>query len=571
MSKYRQTIKELVDMGAISECKTKKDEFLSSYFLLKKPNGKYRFVLNLKNLNKYISAPHFKIEDYRTILKLVTKNCYFASIDLKDAYFSLPIKNKYRKYLRFRFQNTTYEFNCLPFGLNIGPYIFTKIIRPVLGYLRERGIVCSAYLDDFLIIGHTEKECKRNILKVKNLLYQLGFVLNLEKSELVPKQKIIHLGFAIDSLEMKISLPEERKEKILNKLRAFTGKRECSIRDFARLIGMLIATKPAVKYGWLHLKNMEREKYIALFINQQNYNASMLIPEYIQTEFNWWLKNIGNSNQSIRKKSYSIEIYSDASKTGWGANCAGKTTHGFWNLAEQKFHINYLELLATLYALKSFAKHKSNTNILLRIDNTTAVASINKMGSVRYKKLNEISRKIWDWCESRNIFIHASYISSSDNKIADRESRIENSIIEFQLPKENYQLILQKFGLPTIDLFASYQNKKHDRFVSRYPDPESLNVDAFTLKWNQEYFYAFPPFCLVGRVLEKIINDRATGIVVVPKWPSQAWYPVFHKLLIEEPVVFHTNDECSLFASRDKYSIYHQTTLMAGKLYGGHL
>ncbi|KAJ8967700.1 hypothetical protein NQ317_004200 [Molorchus minor] len=367
-------------------------------------------------------------------------------------------------------------------------------MRPVLAFLRQRGIICSAYLDDFIIITKSKNECRNNIKDVKNLLHKLGFTLNLEKSDLLPKQKITHLGFELNSLKMTIRLPEKRIENILSRLTVFRQKRKCKIRDFAKIIGILIATKPAVKYGWLHLKNMERKKYIALSQNQGNYNADMIIPDYLQQEFLWWLENIKNSSKNIREKSYSMEMFSDASKTGWGATSEGKIAHGFWNATEHKYHINYLELLAAFYALKSLAKHKSDVNILLRIDNVTAIANINKMGSVRYRKLNEISRNIWDWCENRNIFIHASYISSSDNKIADMESRKGNSSIEFELPEQNYQLILQNFGIPSIDLFASYQNKKCNRFVSRYPDPESQNVDAFTLNWSQEYFLCLSAF-----------------------------------------------------------------------------
>lgn len=62
-------------------------------------------------------------------------------------------------------------------------------------------------------------------------------------------------------------------------------------------------------------------------------------------------------------------------------------------------------------------------------------------------------------------------------------------------------------------------------------------MDAFTTDWSEHYFYAFPPFSLVLRVLNKVIADKANGIVVVPYWPSQAWYPIFEKISCMKPIL----------------------------------
>lgn len=125
--------------------------------------------------------------------------------------------------------------------------------------------------------------------------------------------------------------------------------------------------------------------------------------------------------------SFQLEIYTDASKTSWGACCNGKKTRGFWNGEQQNLHINYLELLAAFFGIQCFAKKLNNCNILCRIDNTTAIAYINRMGSVQFPELNILTRKIWQWCEQRNPFLFASYIKSKDNKEADAESRFLNT------------------------------------------------------------------------------------------------------------------------------------------------
>lgn len=83
-----------------------------------------------------------------------------------------------------------------------------------------------------------------------------------------------------------------------------------------------------------------------------------------------------------------------------------------------------------------------------------------------------------------------------------------------------FNAISEEFGPFDIDLFASLLNAKCEMYVSWIPDPNSLAVDAFTLSWKEFYFYAFPPFIFIPRVLRKIIDDKAEGILIVPWWPS---------------------------------------------------
>lgn len=101
MSSFKHAIKNLRSLGAVKKCKPIKGQFLSSYFLREKSNGEMRFILNLKELNKFVNCSHFKLEDYRTAQNIIFQNYYMASIDLKDAYFLIPIYKPHRKFLRF--------------------------------------------------------------------------------------------------------------------------------------------------------------------------------------------------------------------------------------------------------------------------------------------------------------------------------------------------------------------------------------------------------------------------------------------------------------------------------------
>lgn len=554
------SMSKLLKLGAISPCVEHPDQFVSPVFLTPKSNGGFRFILNVKSLNKFVSAPHFKMEDIRTATKLVSDGAYMATIDLKEAYFLVPIHQSHKKYLRFRLDQL-YEFNCLPYGLSSAPYVFTKLLKPLLAFLRGQGHTMVAYLDDLLCIGPTSKACKITVNAVVTNLERLGFVINQEKSNMVPKQICKFLGFEINTSSMTLQLPIEKINKILKLLNSIKHKESIIIRDFAKFIGTLTASCPAVAYSWVYTKHFEREKYLALLKSNDNYNCRMSLKKYLQEDFAWWSNIASKAQNKLYKDNYTLEIYTDSSMTGWGAVCDSDMTRGHWSATEMTHHINYLELLAAFLGLKSFCQNYRNINVLLRIDNTTAISYINRMGGIQFPHLNQISREIWQWCESKDIYIFASYIRSRDNTDADRASRHTNIDTEWSLNEASFQNIVQKFDQPNIDLFASRLNYKCDRYVSWKRDPGAYDIDAFTLTWNKYFFYAFPPFALVLKCLRKIIVDDARGILIVPFWPAQPWYPMFKSLASSEIIYFKPHKNLLLSPSREHHPLWRNLTL----------
>lgn len=561
---FYEAINNLLQIGAISECEPCTGQFISSVFLIPKPNGKKRFILNLKALNKFITTDHFKLEDLRTAIKLISPGCFMATLDLKDAYFLVKIHPESRKYLRFIFDNNMYEFHVLPFGLNTAPYLFTKLMKPVVKLLRMAGYISTIYLDDLCLIGNSFRECTENIDITIKLLKGLGFIINYEKSNLQPSTSCKFLGFIINSYKFEIKLPQEKRTRIKTELNKFIHLNRCKIRTFAQLVGLLVSACPAIEYGWLYTKEFERTKFLNL-IDNDNYNKSMIIPEHLQNDIKWWLKGIDKSVHRILTDTYACEIFSDASTTGWGAACETESASGPWSMEERTQHINYLELLAAFLALKVFAKDARNCQILLRIDNSTAISYINRMGGVQYPHLTRITKDIWQWCESRRIFVSASYIKSTDNIIADAESRRNHPDIEWELNSDSFTQITNNFGMPDIDLFASRINRKCAKYVSWHRDPDAFAINAFTFNWKNFFFYAFPPVSVILKMLRKIINDGATGIVVVPMWPTQPWYPLFNKLVVSNIIIFKPHENV-LISHFSRAQVQKSLTLVAAIL-----
>ena len=112
-----------------------------------------------------------------------------------------------------------------------------------------------------------------------------------------------------------------------------------------------------------------------------------------------------------------------------------------------------LELLAATLAVKTFVKNLTQVSVLLRIDNTTAVAYINNMGGTVSAELVALAWSPWMWCLERNIRITAQYLPGVQNAIADAESWTTVDRFDWKLNPNLYWRIDHLFGPIDVDLF----------------------------------------------------------------------------------------------------------------------
>ena len=206
-------VKSLLQIGAIVESEHEPDEFISTLFIVPKPNGKYRPVINLRYLNEFVHYEHFKQETFKVVLELLQEGDFMTSVDMEQAYFHIPIHADSQKYLKFSWNGQLYKFVCLCFGLSSAPFVFTKVLKPVFTHFRQMGIRCSYYIDDSLTMNKDRAVCESNTKTVVVTMSSLGFSINDKKSVLVPTQKIIFFGFIIDTILFKVFLTEEKLEK----------------------------------------------------------------------------------------------------------------------------------------------------------------------------------------------------------------------------------------------------------------------------------------------------------------------------------------------------------------------
>ena len=181
----------------------------------------------------------FKMETLQSVLLSVRRGDRMVSIDLKDAYLQVPMHPESRKFLRFMTFGKVYQFKVLCFGLSTAPQVFTRVMAPVSAILHSLGIRLRRYLDNWLIQASSREQVLLALRTVLRLCNSLGIVINWEKSQLLPAQKMLCLGVLLDSVSFRASPAQKRVDKLLSIGDVFLSCKNQPARSWLELLGVL--------------------------------------------------------------------------------------------------------------------------------------------------------------------------------------------------------------------------------------------------------------------------------------------------------------------------------------------
>ncbi|KAL1914873.1 uncharacterized protein VTP21DRAFT_7789 [Calcarisporiella thermophila] len=464
-----EEVRSLLEKEAIEEVPRDAPGIVSNIFVISKSSGKLRPVVDLRLLNQSVKKERFKMETLQSILPLIQKDDWLTSIDLKDAFLHVPVHQGSRKYLQFIWGGRKYQFKVLLFGLTSSSRIFTKVLRPVLTVCRKAGIRVAAYLDDLLIAASSIEESKMHTQMLINTLEKFGFVANFEKSTLTPSQEIKHLGFKIHTREMTLNLPRKKVRDISRVALKLYKTGVTTPRQLNAFLRTTNAACPAVMPGRLFARSLMRALSPSLNANP-DWDTPFTIPEEALEELDWWAEEFGKWNgRSFLPPAPAESVTTDASDDGWGAQYQSTTIGGPWSPEEKKFHINWKELKTVELCLEAFPSLRETT-LLVRTDNTTALAYLNNLGGTRSPRLNEIARKIWTICLERHIQLVAEHIPGHLNNKADTASREIRTNQAWFIDNRAFNKIGKAWGPHSVDLFADRLTNRLPRFFSWHPD-----------------------------------------------------------------------------------------------------
>ena len=545
-----------MDKKAIYQVSTRAEiekGFESAHFLTPKLHSdeKWRPILNLKPLNKYIKYQKFKMEGTHTLRQLIRKNDFMTKIDLKDAYMHVPVHRDHQKFLQFRWKGSVYRYTCLPFGLQSAPRIFTKMMRPVMAALRQRGIRLVVYLDDILLLASSKRQSIRQTALAKDTLTRLGFIINHKKSCLTPSQKIVFLGNTVDSVKMELTVPPEKLRKYQKEckqvLRRSTSGRQITIRKLAGIIGKLNSLSSAIETTRLHLNGLHRAlRYGLRHRTHLGWATPVLLQKEALANLKWWISSVKNwQGKTLLPITYHRTLYTDASDEGYGGAVLDRTRtwpeficRGFWTRQEKTMSINQRELTAVQRLVLAGIKNLKwkNINLEIYVDNITTMFVMNK-GDSTAPHLSRQAAALLKTCYKSGIRIICRYVPGTENSLADALSRWSQDRSDYQIHHGIFQAVDQLWGPHTVDWTATRHNTMLPRFCSRFLDDRATYVDVLRSFNAKENGFCNPPFALIPKLLGLLENCNTDISMVVPIWMAQPWWPVLLSRTVDFPVL----------------------------------
>ena len=391
-----EALYQLINKNAVEPVQNQNSlGFYNRLFMVPKPNYRWRPVLDLSTLNTFLNTESFKMETPETIRTSLQAGEWVTSIDFKDAYFHIPIHNQSRKYMRFHLQGRSYQFKDnknLPTGRGVGhihrlqrrilPHTNSQSVQEVHAFSSPGSVLpvqgptlWSIHSSNGVHSGgqrgqtHGTSEGYKDPPVPRRLAGESLYPQHLSPAYSNPSHTLSGTRVAGEQGKVRTG-PQTGLQLRRLPVRPARGQGQTNRRTLADLDrqDQINTVRSGLPGPETHVPHRSLEKVIP-------------VPNSLHQHLKWWLEE---SNvllgQPLHPLKHALQIFTDASKEGWGAHLDEHTARGIWSLPESKFHINHLELKAVFLALKEFRTLCYNKTVLIATDNTTVVAYINKEG-----------------------------------------------------------------------------------------------------------------------------------------------------------------------------------------------
>ena len=487
------------------------------------------------------------------------------SIDLKDAFWHVPLHPSVRHFFAFEIDGEVYQACALPMGWTNSPYVLAKVMAVFMRHLRSGGARPplrsgapaqaavrrarrnSCYVDDLIFFCQGSRADALDYrAEVAAALEAAGFHRSPNKGTWEPTKVITHLGMQLDSRDLTVACTKARVSKLRAAAkdilcRAAKHRRWVPARVLAQFLGLAVASTIAITAAPLYC----RASFDALR-GLTSWHRDVRMPSQALTDMRWWrdLSPGHATTAPLQPPPTTAALYVDASPYGWGGvlepdSPSAAPVRGFFNAQERSLHIGIKEALAVEYVIDALGPQLRHRRIALYEDNAGVEHSLRALAS-RTPQMMRYIRRIWRMCVKYDVRLDVRRVRSEDNP-ADFWSRVRDPS-DWKLNPQHFHAAVRRFGDVTVDLFASETNRQITRFVSKYHASSAVATDAFSLDWGAERAWINPPWGLLPRVLTKIRADAADALVVAPMWTSAAWWPDFLELAVDYTVIAPARD-----------------------------
>ena len=374
------------------------------------------------------------------------------------------------------------------------------------------------------VLTSSEAVSKRNVQDLLWLCHSLGIVINEEKSDLVPSQTANYLGMTINTGATTIYPALVRVEKFLSVAERFHALFSPPAQLWQVLWGHLASLERLVPHSRLRMRSLQWHLKTQWSLDLDLPSLPVPLSWEVREDLSWWmvrdhlLKGVRFGTPPV-----DLQLYLDASRSGWGAHLLDCFVSGVWSEEEKLLRINLLEMKAMFLALQSYREMVTSRRVTAMCDNSKVVVYINKQGGTMSQSFCSLASHLRRWMESLDVHLNARYLPGQSNVLADLLGLRDQVIgTEWSLHPQVARALLRAWSSSSLDLFATRLNAKLPLYCSLVLDPQAVFEDVFRHPWDNLDVYTFPPFPLVGRVVARVGETANLSMTLVtPLWPEK--------------------------------------------------
>ena len=395
------------------------------------------------NINLYMdnTCSKFRYHSIDDVVDLLEPNEFCAVSDISSAYRSINVLPGHRQFQGFKWDIGSGDvwFNdlCLCFGLKCAPWIFTQVSDFCVKCTKLEGVDrCINYLDDFIVIAKDKDSCESAQQNLHIVLTRLGFKIATKKVS-PPAQVLTYLGIVINTMEMTLSLGEDKLERVISCVTALKNKKWCARKLLEQTAGLLAHCATVVRGGRTYTRRI-----YDLLRDAGPQCKRIVLSELAMLDLKWWATFISSFNGKARMFDKSCEVVTlttDASSSGFGGHSVYDYYWGFWGDHDPvcphqakaplepiyRDNINVGELWPVLVALQRSCVSWKNCVVEVVTDNTQVYHELRTGGGSNPTTMGWLREVFWTTAMF-NIYIKPSWIKSEDNLLADCLSRLRN-------------------------------------------------------------------------------------------------------------------------------------------------
>ncbi len=472
-----------------------------------------------------------------TLLHHLPPNGYLGKRDLASGFHHVKLAPAARRYMAFRHPvtNDLQRWVVLPFGASQSPPIFvelTSAARDIFQAECDRlglQVRIFVYVDDFMLLGRTHADVVGAFAVLDRIGAELGleWKLSKDRGRDAPLQQLELLGMLFDTVSMEMRIAPQKRARYAADVQALLSAASATTANSVQrsalhsVVGKLTFLARACRWGPAFLQSLYDALYHPGSIPPRQATLSPAAVEDLQ----WWERLLGTSGSPWDGVSRCVVsdinlvrgeflgpdgavVFTDASGKGFGAAWDEAEVQGAWGESEAPLHIAWRELTAVLRALETWAPSLSGRRVLIRCDNTQAVAAV-AYGSTRVPEGRPIARRIAELAVQHGFEVRAEHIAGADNGRADRLSRqlaAASDGQDLRLQPSTYRQLCAEARLsPEVDCCCDAKGANRQPGCSSY-----FSASNSILGREQELagkaLWAFPPRALVGEVLGVLVR-----------------------------------------------------------------